>query len=36
MIALAGCLRLKAGEPAGVSRTFTIKPRWDLASVQPV
>ncbi|HEY7673796.1 MAG TPA: tRNA (adenosine(37)-N6)-threonylcarbamoyltransferase complex transferase subunit TsaD [Burkholderiales bacterium] len=36
MIALAGCLRLKAGGPASVSRTFTIRPRWDLASVQPL
>ena len=35
MIALAGCLRLKAGESAGPFRTLSIRPRWDLASVQP-
>jgi N6-L-threonylcarbamoyladenine synthase len=36
MIALAGCLRLKATQagrapPLG----FTVRPRWDLASVAP-
>ena len=36
MIALAGCLRLKAGESGEAPRAFTIKPRWDLASVQSV
>jgi tRNA N6-adenosine threonylcarbamoyltransferase len=36
MIALAGYLRLKAGESGEAPRAFTIKPRWDLASVQSV
>ena len=33
MIALAGCLRLKAGKTAAPSGGFTVMPRWDLASV---
>jgi len=33
MIALAGCLRLKAGETGAPSGGFTVMPRWDLASV---
>ena len=32
MIALAGCLRLKAGKSGQAPRAFTIKPRWDLAA----
>ena len=37
MIALAGCLRLKADDetrPGTGSRGFTVKPRWDLASLR--
>ena len=33
MIALAGCLRLKAGKTGTPSGGFTVMPRWDLASV---
>jgi N6-L-threonylcarbamoyladenine synthase len=34
MIALAGCLRLEAGDRAGAgSHGFAVKPRWDLASL---
>ena len=33
MIALAGCLRLKAGKAGAVSGGFLVRPRWDLASV---
>jgi len=33
MIALAGCLRLKAGKTGAPSGGFTVMPRWDLASV---
>jgi len=33
MIALAGCLRLKAGTAGAPSRGFAVMPRWDLASV---
>jgi N6-L-threonylcarbamoyladenine synthase len=33
MIALAGCLRLKAGKTGAPSGGFTVRPRWDLASV---
>jgi N6-L-threonylcarbamoyladenine synthase len=33
MIALAGCLRLKAGKAGAASGGFMVKPRWDLASV---
>jgi N6-L-threonylcarbamoyladenine synthase len=36
MIALAGCLRLKATQAGGATPLgFTVKPRWDLASVSP-
>jgi len=36
MIALAGCLRLKADEAArALPLGFTVRPRWDLASVAP-
>jgi N6-L-threonylcarbamoyladenine synthase len=37
MIALAGCLRLKAGDetrPGTGSCGFAVKPRWDLASLR--
>jgi len=33
MIALAGCLRLKAGKAGAASGGFLVRPRWDLASV---
>jgi N6-L-threonylcarbamoyladenine synthase len=33
MIALAGCLRLKAAKTSARSGGFTVMPRWDLASV---
>ena len=33
MIALAGCLRLKAGKTGAASGGFLVRPRWDLASV---
>ena len=33
MIALAGCLRLKAAKTSATSRGFLVMPRWDLASV---
>lgn len=33
MIALAGCLRLKAGKAGAASAGFLVRPRWDLASV---
>jgi len=33
MIALAGCLRLKAARTGAVSGGFLVMPRWDLASV---
>jgi N6-L-threonylcarbamoyladenine synthase len=33
MIALAGCLRLKAGKTGVPSGGFTVMPRWDLAGV---
>ena len=33
MIALAGCLRLKAGKTGAASAGFLVRPRWDLASV---
>jgi N6-L-threonylcarbamoyladenine synthase len=33
MIALAGCLRLKAGKSGTPSSGFTVMPRWDLAGV---
>jgi N6-L-threonylcarbamoyladenine synthase len=36
MIALAGCLRLKSAEARRApSSEFTVKPRWDLASLAP-
>jgi len=37
MFALAGCLRLKAGDetrPGTGSCGFAVKPRWDLASLR--
>jgi N6-L-threonylcarbamoyladenine synthase len=33
MIALAGCLRLKAGKTGSSLGGFTVMPRWDLAGV---
>ena len=30
MIALAGCLRLRAGTPAKVAGSFSVQPRWPL------
>ena len=32
MIALAAALRLEAGLAAGATRSFTVRPRWDLAA----
>jgi N6-L-threonylcarbamoyladenine synthase len=34
MIALAGALRLAAGEAAALAPGFTVRPRWDLASLE--
>jgi N6-L-threonylcarbamoyladenine synthase len=34
MIALAGCLRLKAGKAGAASGEFLVRPRWDLASLR--
>jgi len=36
MIALAGCLRLEAADAGrALPLGFTVRPRWDLASVAP-
>jgi N6-L-threonylcarbamoyladenine synthase len=34
MIALAGALRLTAGERAAIAPGFTVRPRWDLATLE--
>ena len=36
MIALAGAMRLAAGDSDGRGLAFTVRPRWDLADLAPV